>query len=81
MNEQNIIDNTEESRTNIKVESAVNRGLVVSMLRDVSTAAAFMRTAAVPLQVVLRVLGDPGRRRASDWQQSSATSPLLGSKK
>jgi hypothetical protein len=81
MNVENIVADADDSRTNIQIESAVNRGLVVSMLRGVSTAAVFMRTAAVPMQVILRVLGDPGRRRASDWQQNGVTSPLLGDQK
>jgi hypothetical protein len=81
MNMQNIIADGKDGRTNMKMESAVNRGLIVSMLRDVSAAALFMRTAVVPMQVVLRVLGDPVRRRASDWQQNGVTNPFFGVQK
>jgi hypothetical protein len=61
---------SEVLRSNGEIEAAVNRGLAASMLQGVAFGAALMRADGVPLHVSMRVLGEPQRRRASDWQHN-----------
>jgi hypothetical protein len=75
MNEQYAMLESGSDRSNKEIEAAVNRGLAACMLSGVAVGAVVMREGGVPLHVCARVLGSPGQRRASDWQQNAPTSP------
>lgn len=57
-----------DERSNVEVESAVNRGLAAALLAGVPEGLKVMQAAGVPKGVCTRVLNSPTRRRASDWK-------------
>lgn len=55
-------------RLDTKTAVAVNKGLATALLVDVNSGIKVMSAAGVPLEVVMRVVLSPRRRRASDWK-------------
>ena len=50
------------------LEVAVNRGLAAALLIGTQAGVQLMRESRVPADVVARVILEPTRRRATDWQ-------------
>lgn len=55
-------------RANERMKAAVERGLVAALLNGVSAGVLVMVEEGVPLNVAVRVLLHPERRRATDWR-------------
>lgn len=56
-------------RRDTKTDTAVNRGLAVAMLVDLSAGVKLMTEAGVPPSVIARVCLAPQQRRATDWKR------------
>lgn len=76
MDAKTSMPNTGSLRSNKKIEVAVNRGLAACLLSGTEAGAIVMREEGVPLHVSARVLSNPGKRRASDWQQNALPLPF-----
>lgn len=64
----NPADQTLFVRANERIEAAVERGIVAALLNGVSAGVLVMVDEGVPLNVAVRVLLHPERRRATDWR-------------
>jgi hypothetical protein len=57
------------TRTDKKLEAAVNRGLAAALLADIRAGMKVMTDEGVPSDVMVRVFLAPRQRRATDWRR------------
>jgi hypothetical protein len=63
-------------RHDTKRDAAVNKGLAAALLVDVPAGVKIMSDGGVPSEVITRVINNPQRRRATDWNTSQSFPPV-----